>query len=119
MVGADAAYKETANRKSHLEYYWKVEKVNGGYTFKNLYTGLYLERDTTKNGAAMRQSEKPSTIAIEYAKVPGAFNLVVGNGKTTNRYVNAQPDAPFDESLHRNLERGEGCRQLGLLVQGC
>jgi len=93
VVGADAAYKETANRKSHLEYYWKVEKVNGGYTFKNLYTGLYLERDTTKNGAAMRQSEKPSTIAIEYAKVPGAFNLVVGNGKTTNRYVNAQPDA--------------------------
>ena len=89
----EAAYKETANRKSHLEYYWKVEKVKDGYTFKNLYTGLYLDRDTTKNGAAMRQSETPKTIGIEYANYPGAFNLIVGNGKTTNRYVNAQPDA--------------------------
>lgn len=93
VVGAEAAYKETANRKSHLEYYWKVEKVKDGYTFKNLYTGLYLDRDTTKNGAAMRQSETPTTIGIEYANYAGAFNLIVGNGKTTNRYVNAQPDA--------------------------
>lgn len=93
VVGAEAAYKETSNRNSHLEYYWKVEKVKDGYTFKNLYTGLYLDRDTTKNGAAMRQSETPSTIGIEYANYAGAFNLIVGNGKTTNRYVNAQPDA--------------------------
>ena len=67
--------------------------MKDGYTFKNLYTGLYLDRDTTKNGAAMRQSETPSTIGIEYANYAGAFNLIVGNGKTTNRYVNAQPDA--------------------------
>lgn len=93
VTGADAAYKETANRMSHLEYYWKVEKAQGGYTFKNLYTGLYLDRDTTKNGAAIRQSEKPVAIPLEYAKYPGAFNFIVGDGKTTHRYLNAQPDA--------------------------
>ena len=107
-VGAEEAYKNTSDRDSHLEYYWRVTKVEKGYTFKNLFTGLYLARDLNRNGAAMHQSVEPDTIGLEFAKFPGAFNLIVGDGKETNRYVNAQPDAKSNSPLIVTWNAAEG-----------
>lgn len=92
-IEGQEAYQDTKDRKQHLDYLWKVEKVDGGYTFRNLFSGLYLARKAGKNGNAIMQSVEPYVIKVEFINFPGAFRFVVSDGKDKNehRFVNAQP----------------------------
>ena len=78
-----------------LGAYWEVTKVEGGYTYKNLFTGLYLAPYTEdKSSRMVTQSEQPYVFGLEFAKVAGAFNLVAKKEDVLNEehvFVNAQP----------------------------
>ena len=81
--------------KEKLGGYWQVTKVDGGYTYKNLFTGLYLAPYTeTLSSRMVTQSEEPYVFALQFAKVAGAFNLVAKNEDVLNGtyvYMNAEP----------------------------
>lgn len=66
---------DDANFKNKLGAYWKVEKVEGGYTYQNLFTGLYLAPEGKKT-RIVTQRETPYVFAIRFAKEPGCFNVV-------------------------------------------
>lgn len=91
----DNTYVAANDRNQHLEYYWQVTKVDGGYTFRNLLTGLYLKRKAGngEGGLVITQSETPYTIKVEFINYPGAFRFVVSDGKDKKEYpyINAQP----------------------------
>lgn len=73
--------------------YWYVEKVDGGYTYKNLYTGLYLAPATETD--AVVQTPEPYVFKLRFANTEGCFNLVIAEEDAYNGdylYVNAQPN---------------------------
>lgn len=87
-----SAWGDESNFKNRLGAYWRVEKVEGGYTYQNLFTGLYLA-PAEKTSRAITQSEKPYVWAIRFAKEPGCFNLVAQKDDVPKGYVylNAEP----------------------------
>ena len=87
-------FDDTPDRKQHLEYFWQVEKVDGGYTFRNVFNGLYLSRDDKKQERAMMLSETPYVFKVEFINFPGAFRFVSKDATEANYpYVNADPSS--------------------------
>ena len=87
-TGNTAEYAESV-----LGSYWNVEKVEGGYTFKNLYSGLYLA-PVGPESEAVSQSEAPYVFVLQFAQEPGCFNFVLDKKDAKNEtyvYLNAQP----------------------------
>ena len=87
-------YKDVPNFKSRLGAYWKLTKVAGGYTYQNLYTGLYLAPKEEKGTRVMSLRKAPYTLGLRYAKTPGCFNLVADTADVQDKahvYVNAEP----------------------------
>lgn len=86
------AYKDEPGFSSVLGAYWDVQKVDNGYTLKNVYTGLYA---APKSGQAMMtQSENPYTFDVVFAKTPGCFNFVIKaeDAEAKKIYINAESD---------------------------
>lgn len=85
-------YKDEDGFSSVLGAYWDVQKVENGYTLKNVYTGLYA---APKSGQAMMtQSETPYVFSVTFAKTPGCFNFVIkaDDAEAKKIYVNAESD---------------------------
>lgn len=85
-------YKDEDGFSSVLGAYWDVQKVENGYTLKNVYTGLYA---APKSGqATMTQSETPYVFNVTFAKTPGCFNFVIkaDDAEAKKIYVNAESD---------------------------
>ena len=83
-------YKDEDGFSSVLGAYWDVQKVENGYTLKNVYTGLYA---APKSGqAVMTQSETPYVFSVTFAKTPGCFNFVIkaDDAEAKKIYVNAE-----------------------------
>ncbi len=89
-------WEDMIGNEDRLNAYWKVEKVEGGYTYRNLFTGLYLV--PVKGKDAITQREEPYTFALQYAKFPGCFNLVIDKADAYSNYIyaNAQPNGNFN-----------------------
>lgn len=86
-------YADDPNADMYLGSYWYVEKGSNGYTFKNLYTGLYLAPEGPETEQVV-QSEAPYEFALQFAQEPGCFNFVLAKEDAKNEsyiYVNAQP----------------------------
>ncbi len=93
-VKDSSTYKDVSNFKSRLSAYWQVTKVAGGYTYKSLYTGLYLAPKEEKGTRVMSLRKDPYTFELRYAKTPGCFNLVADTADVQGKehvYVNAEP----------------------------
>ena len=75
---------------SVLGSYWDVQKVDTGYTLKNLYTGLYA----SPKGSMMTQTDTAYVFKVQFAKYPGSFNLVARESDVDSKkiYVNAEQD---------------------------
>ncbi|MDO4211375.1 MAG: discoidin domain-containing protein [Bacteroidales bacterium] len=76
-----------------LGAYWQVEKLEGGFAFKNLYTGLYLAPVGNKTDV-VAQSEAPYVYTLQFAQEPGCFNAVIAEEDAYNGtyiYLNMQP----------------------------
>ena len=87
-------FEDAPDRKQHLDYFWQVEKVDGGYTFRNIFNGLYLSRDDKKKQRAMMLSETPYVFKVEFINFPGAFRFVSTDPTEDNYpYVNADPSS--------------------------
>ena len=85
-------YMDEVGFSSVLGAYWDVQKVENGYTLKNVYTGLYA---APKSGQAMMtQSETPYVFSVTFAKTPGCFNFVIkaDDAEAKKIYVNAESD---------------------------
>ncbi len=85
-------YKDEDGFSFVLGAYWDVQKVENGYTLKNVYTGLYA---APKSGqATMTQSETPYVFNVTFAKTPGCFNFVIkaDDAEAKKIYVNAESD---------------------------
>lgn len=85
-------YKDEDGFSSVLGAYWDVQKVENGYTLKNVYSGLYA---APKAGQAMMtQSETPYVFSVTFAKTPGCFNFVIkaDDAEAKKIYVNAESD---------------------------
>ena len=84
-------YEDDNNFKSKLGAYWYVEKVDTGYTYKNVFTGLYLA--PLKGKSVMTQSETPYVFTLRFAKTAGCFNIVLSKNDAdgNNIFANAQP----------------------------
>lgn len=102
MVGrkqVNNVWSDDEDVKEKLGAYWQVTKVEGGYTYKNLFTGLYLAPNTEKKGDRMvTQSETEYVFALEFAKVAGAFNIVAKKEDVLNEehvFLNAQPGGAY------------------------
>ncbi len=92
-VKAGDNYTDEPNRTQRPGAYWYVEKVEGGYTYKNLYTGLYLAPATETD--AIVQTPEPYVFKLRFANTEGCFNLVINEEDAYNGnylYVNAQPN---------------------------
>lgn len=102
MVGrkqVNGTWTDDVEVEDKLGAYWQVTKVEGGYTYKNLFTGLYLAPNTEKKGDRMvTQSETEYVFALEFAKVAGAFNIVAKKEDVLNEehvFLNAQPGGAY------------------------
>ena len=87
-------YKDESGFSSRLGAYWRVKKVEGGYTYQNVFTGLYLAPKSEKNTRTMSQRETPYVMGLEFAKTPGCFNLVANKDDVQDQkhiYANAEP----------------------------
>lgn len=84
-------YEDDNNFKNKLGAYWYVEKVDTGYTYKNVFTGLYLA--PLKGKSVMTQSETPYVFKLRFAKTAGCFNIVLSKDDAAgnNIFANAQP----------------------------
>ena len=84
-------YEDDNNFKNKLGAYWYVEKVDTGYTYKNVFTGLYLA--PLKGKSVMTQSETPYVFTLRFAKTAGCFNIVLSKNDAdgNNIFANAQP----------------------------
>ena len=85
-------YKNEDGFEAVLGAYWDVQKVENGYTLKNVYTGLYA---APKSGeATVTQSETPYVFSVTFAKTPGCFNFVIKADDAVSKkiYVNAESD---------------------------
>ena len=92
MPNNKGVYKDEDGFSSVLGAYWDVQKVENGYTLKNVYTGLYA---APKAGQAMMtQSETPYVFSVTFAKTPGCFNFVIkaDDAEAKKIYVNAESD---------------------------
>jgi hypothetical protein len=85
-------YKDEDGFSSVLGAYWDVQKVENGYTLKNVYTGLYAAPKAGQ--AVMTQSETPYVFSVTFAKTPGCFNFVIkaDDAEAKKIYVNAESD---------------------------
>ena len=85
-------YMDEAGFSSVLGAYWDVQKVENGYTLKNVYTGLYAAPKAGQ--AVMTQSETPYVFSVTFAKTPGCFNFVIkaDDAEAKKIYVNAESD---------------------------
>lgn len=94
-VNKEGTWADDEDIKGKLGAYWEVTKVDGGYTYKNLYTGLYIAPNTKdKSRRMVTQSETPYVFAIRFAKEPGCFNLMAKAEDVlegTYLYLNTQP----------------------------
>lgn len=75
---------------SVLGSYWDVQKVDTGYTLKNLFTGLYA----SPKGSMMTQTDTAYVFKVQFAKYPGSFNLVARESDVDSKkiYMNAEQD---------------------------
>ena len=76
-----------------LGAYWQIEKIEKGFAFKNLYTGLYLA-PVGKETDVVGQSEAPYVYTLQFAQEPGCFNAVINEADAYNGtylYLNMQP----------------------------
>ena len=81
------------NTEARPGRYWYVEKAEGGYTYKNLFTGKYLHPVSTQT-RNLALSAEPYVFAIQFAKEPGCFNLVIAAEDAVEGlhiYANADP----------------------------
>ena len=94
-VNVNGTWADNSDIEGKLGAYWEVTKVEGGYTYKNLYTGLYMAPYTeNKSHRMITQSETPYVFAIRFAKEPGCFNLAAKSEDVlegTYLYLNTQP----------------------------
>ena len=83
-------YEDESGFESVLGSYWDVQKVDTGYTLKNLYTGLYA----SPKGSMMTQVDTPYVFKVQFAKYPGSFNLVARESDVDSKkiYMNAEAD---------------------------
>ena len=83
-------YEDESGFESVLGSYWDVQKVDTGYTLKNLYTGLYA----SPKGSMMTQTETAYVFKVQFAKYPGSFNLVARESDVDSKkiYMNAEAD---------------------------
>lgn len=83
-------YEDEVGFGSVLGSYWDVQKVENGYTLKNLYTGLYA----SPKGSVMTQVDTAYVFQVQFAKYPGSFNLVARESDVDNKkiYMNAEAD---------------------------
>ncbi len=89
-----STYKDVPDFETRLGAYWKLTKVAGGYTYQNLYTGLYLAPKEEKGTRVMSLHKDPYTFELRYAKTPGCFNLVADTADVQGKehvYVDAEP----------------------------
>lgn len=86
-------YEDDGIIQEKLGAFWYVEKVTDGYTYKNLFTGLYLA--PVKGQEVVAQSTTPYVFNVRFAKTPGCFNFVIDkkDASGSNIYVNAQPSS--------------------------
>lgn len=92
-VSNNGKYIDETDTEYRPGRYWQLEKVAGGYTYKNLYTGKYLHPYGNTN-RVITLSAEPYVFGIQFAKTPGCFNLTVAaedaNGGE-HIYANADP----------------------------
>lgn len=83
-------YEDEVGFGSVLGSYWDVQKVENGYTLKNLYTGLYA----SPKGSMMTQTDTAYVFKVQFAKYPGSFNLVARESDVDGKkiYMNAEQD---------------------------
>ena len=83
-------YEDEVGFGSVLGSYWDVQKVDTGYTLKNLYTGLYA----SPKGSMMTQTDTAYVFKVQFAKYPGSFNLVARESDVDGKkiYMNAEQD---------------------------
>lgn len=83
-------YEDESGFESVLGSYWDVQKVENGYTLKNLYTGLYA----SPKGSMMTQVDTAYVFQVQFAKYPGSFNLVARESDVDSKkiYMNAEAD---------------------------
>ena len=83
-------YEDEVGFGSVLGSYWDVQKVENGYTLKNLYTGLYA----SPKGSMMTQTDTAYVFKVQFAKYPGSFNLVARESDVDSKkiYMNAEQD---------------------------
>lgn len=83
-------YEDEVGFGSVLGSYWDVQKVDTGYTLKNLYTGLYA----SPKGSMMTQTDTAYVFKVQFAKYPGSFNLVARESDVDSKkiYMNAEQD---------------------------
>lgn len=83
-------YEDEVGFGSVLGSYWDVQKVDTGYTLKNLYTGLYA----SPKGSMMTQTDTAYVFKVQFAKYPGSFNLVARESDVDGKkiYMNAEVD---------------------------
>lgn len=89
-----STYKDVADFNTRLGAYWKLTKVAGGYTYQNVYTGLYLAPKEEKGTRVMSLRKNPYTLDLRYAKTSGCFNLVADTADVQDKahvYLNAEP----------------------------
>lgn len=104
--GADT-YSPDSNFDGQLNSFWSAEKTEKGYTFKNIYTGLYLA--PVKNTRTMSQSDEPYYFEVISAKYPGAFNIKIAKDDASGDHVflNAQPGGNFDLVLWNSANKND------------
>ncbi len=83
-------YEDEVGFGNVLGSYWDVQKVENGYTLKNLYTGLYA----SPKGSMMTQVDTAYVFQVQFAKYPGSFNLVARESDVDSKkiYMNAEQD---------------------------
>lgn len=83
-------YEDEVGFGSVIGSYWDVQKVDTGYTLKNLYTGLYA----SPKGSMMTQTDTAYVFKVQFAKYPGSFNLVARESDVDSKkiYMNAEQD---------------------------
>ncbi len=91
IKNSENKYEDDNSFKDKLGAYWYVEKVDTGYTYKNVFTGLYLA--PLKGKSVITQSETPYVFKLRFAKTAGCFNLVLSKDDAAgnNIFANAQP----------------------------
>lgn len=91
-------FKDENDFNTRLGAYWQVAKVNGGYTYKSVYTGLYLAPMKTEDGNTRVVSlrKDPYVFTLRYAQTPGCFNIVADTTDVQDRkhvFLNAEPSS--------------------------